>query len=125
MQPHRPTAASGTGDAQAAAVAQSLVAGFGASQSVRYQAARCARVHGLGDAGSVCALEEIGLHRGDDEFALTAVPTDNGQPFAGGGGRSAYGATTLSGTASKSHLSSPFRRLNSIFVETGRVRDGA
>ena len=85
MQPHRPTAASRTGDAEAAAVAQSLVAGFGASQSVRYQDARCARVHGLGDAGYVCALEEIGLHRGDDEFELTAIPIDDGQPFAGGG----------------------------------------
>jgi hypothetical protein len=63
MQPHHPTAASGTGEAQAAAVAQSLVAGFGDSQSVRYQDARCARVHGLGGAGYVCALEEIGLHR--------------------------------------------------------------
>ncbi|HEY2869727.1 MAG TPA: hypothetical protein VGJ11_09455 [Gaiellales bacterium] len=85
MQPHHSNAATHASDTQAAAVAQSLVVGFGDSQSVRYEDARCAPVHGLGNAGYVCALEEIGLHGANDGFELTAVPIADGQPFAAAG----------------------------------------
>src|SRR5205814_9292766 len=73
------------GDEHGTDVARILIESYGPSQSARYQDARCAPVIGSGDATYFCALELVGLRRGEDGFVVTSVVVRDGKMTSGTG----------------------------------------